>query len=249
MKLLKLWYFTSPWLLQQLIWVPTRLILIILGRIEIKGTENLKKVPHNAIFACNHSSEMDVFLLPGSLPFFSRFSPIFYTSRERAFYKYAGWRQAFYGGVFFNVWGAYPVKVDLHDYAKSLETHESIVREGGSLCIFPEGRTTQDGNIQEGKGGVAYLSHVTGRPIVPVRLGGTFRLSPRDFFLGRCALSISFGEPIYIASKSGVIPSAQEFKAQANAVMDKIKKLPTVAPVPAPVASPAPSPIRMPKAA
>lgn len=249
MRFLKLWYFTSPWILQQLIWVPTRLILIIFGHIKIKGIENLKKVPHNAIFACNHSSEMDVFLLPGSLPFLSRFSPIFYTSREQAFYKRASWRQRFYGGVFFNVWGAYPVKVGLHDYAKSLETHENIVREGGSLCIFPEGRTTQDGNIQQGKGGVAYLAYATGRPIIPVRLGGTFRLSPKDFFLGRRTLSVSFGEPLYVGSRSGITPSVAEFKAQANIVMDKIGALPTVAPVPAPAASPAASPIRVPKVA
>lgn len=226
MKSVKLWYFVSPWLLQQIIWVPTRLLLVLFGHVEIKGRENLKKVPHNAIFACNHSSEMDVFMVPGCLPFFSRFSPIFYTSREQAFYKRAGWRQRFYGGAFFNIWGAYAVKVGLHDYAKSLSPHELIIREGGSLCIFPEGRATPDGTIQQGKGGVAYLSYATGRPIVPVRIGGTFRLTPADLFSGRRKLSVSFGEPIWGIVKSSVVPSAEDFKAQANYVMDRIRALP-----------------------
>ncbi|MCX6715770.1 MAG: lysophospholipid acyltransferase family protein [Candidatus Taylorbacteria bacterium] len=251
MKFIKLWYFISPWLLQQLIWVPTRLLLIFCGHIEIKGLENLKKVPHNAIFACNHSSEMDVFLIPGSFPFFSRFSPMFYTSREQSFYQRAGWRQQFYGGVFFNCWGAYAVKVGLNDYAKSLASHIGIIREGGSLCIFPEGRTTQDGNLQPGKGGVAYLSYVTGRPIVPVRLGGTFRLSPKDFFLGRRRLSVSFGEPMYATSRIGVgvEPTFEEFKANAQIVMEKIKALPTVpvpVNIPAPASHPTSSPISSP---
>ena len=63
---MKLWYFISPWILQNLIWVPTRLLLLICGRVDITGRENLTKVPHNAIFACNHSSEADVFMVPGT---------------------------------------------------------------------------------------------------------------------------------------------------------------------------------------
>ncbi len=233
MRHLKLWYFISPWILQNLIWVPTRLLLIIFGRVDISGGENLKKVPANAIFACNHSSEMDVFMVPGTLRFLSRFSPIFYTSREQAFYKRAQWRQRFYGGLFFNIWGAYPVKIGLHDYAKSLERHEEIIKEGGSLCIFPEGRTTQDGNIQEGKGGMAYLSYATGRPIVPVRIGGTFRLSPADFFSFRRPLSVSFGEPVYAASLVSSNPTADDFKKVAAMVMETIKALPAAKTAPA----------------
>lgn len=223
---MKHWYFLSPLILQKLIWVPTRLLLLIFGHLEIRGLENLKGLGTNVIFACNHSSEMDVFLLPAGLPFFSRFSPIFYTSREQSFYERAGWRQKFYGGAFFNIWGAYAVKVGLHDYAKSLTTHVGIVNEGGNVCIFPEGRTTPDGNIQEGKGGVAYLSYATGRPIVPVRISGTFHLTPGAFFLGRRTLSVSFGQPVYGIARTEIEPSAAEFKAQANIVMDKIRSLP-----------------------
>jgi 1-acyl-sn-glycerol-3-phosphate acyltransferase len=153
---------------------------------------------------------------------------MFYTSREQAFYSRAGWRQRFYGGVFFKAWGAYPVYVGLHDYEKSMKNHLAIVRDGGNLCIFPEGKATRDGKIHEGKGGVAYLAYKTGRPIVPVHLGGTFQLTPGDFFRGRRKLSISYGEPIYMTDKPGAAAlTSDDFKAYANAVMDKIREMAT----------------------
>lgn len=222
---MKRWYFLSPLILQKIIWVPTRLLLRVCGHIEISGLENLAGLQTNAIFALNHASEMDVFLLPGCLPFFSRFSPIFYTSRERSFYANSGWRQNFYGGTFFKAWGAYPVTVGLHDYASSLKHHIRILRDGGNLCIFPEGRTTRDGEIQEAKGGVAHLSYASKRPIVPVRISGTFRVSPGAFFLGRTKLSITFGRPIYDIARIGEVPSYDEFKVLANQVMEEVKKL------------------------
>lgn len=219
------WYFLSPLILQKLIWVPTRLLLSWCGHISSQGFENLAKIKTNLIFACNHTSEMDVFFIPGILPFFSRFSPIFYTSRENKFYQNSGWRKHFYGGVFFKMLGAYPVKVGLHDYELSTKRHVQILNDGGNLCVFPEGRVTPDGMLQPAKGGVAYLAHKTGLPIVPVYLGGAFKLSPIRFFLGRGRLSISFGEPIHIAGQEGQSLSVEDYKTYARMVMEKIAAL------------------------
>lgn len=219
------WYFLSPLILQKLIWVPTRILLRTCGHIEIRGLENLATLEGNAIFALNHASEADVFLLPGSLPFFSRFSPIFYTSREKAFYKNSGWRQIFYGGIFFKAWGAYPVTVGLNDYDASLKNQIRILRDGGNLCIFPEGRTTKDGQIGEAKGGVAHLSYTAKKPIVPVRIDGTFRLSPLGFLAGGRKLAIMFGKPIYEVMNVPRIPAYFEFKEYADGMMEQIKAM------------------------
>ena len=152
---------------------------------------------------------MDPFFVPASLPFFSFFSPIFYTSRENKFYSNSGWRKYFYGGLFFKVWGAYPVHIGLRDYEKSLEHHLNILRAGGSLCIFPEGRTTPDGAIQPAKGGVAYLAYATGATIVPTRIRGVFRFSAKDFFLRRRHLSITYGKPMKFPTQFSVSPNTQ----------------------------------------
>ena len=222
---MKKWYFLSPLILQKLIWIPTRLILIFFGHLEIKGLENLKGIKGNAIFACNHSSEFDPILPPATLPFWSHFSPMFYVSRESRFYGGSGWRRYFYGGNFFKAWGAYQVFVGLNDYEKALVNQIRIVNDGGTLCIFPEGRTTPNGKILTAKGGVAYLAHVTKVPIIPLRLDGVFRLSVRDFLLRKRKLVVTFGKPICLAFPEGIPVPLEEFKKQSNIVMDIIKDM------------------------
>jgi 1-acyl-sn-glycerol-3-phosphate acyltransferase len=218
-------YFLSPLILQKIIWIPTNIILRFFGRLEIRDIENLKGLASPVMFACNHTSELDPFFVPASLGFFSTFSPIFYTSREKEFYVRCGWRKHFYGGTFFKAWGSYPVYVGLHDYEKSLQNHIQILRDKGSLYIFPEGRTTPDGSIQPAKGGVAYLAYTTGAVIVPVRIGGVFHLHLKDFLLRHCHLSITYGKPMRFQSSTNTEPSLDDFKVYANSVMSEVGKL------------------------
>lgn len=197
MKIMNL-YEISPLVLQKLIWIPTRLILWFFTHLEISGLDNLKGIKTNVIFACNHSSELDPFFVPASLPMFSRFSPIYYTSREKSFYSNSGWRQIFYGGLFFKTWGSYPVLVGLRDYEKSLATHVKIIKEGGNVCIFPEGGTTKDGLLRPAKGGLSYLAKTTRIPIVPVAIKGVFGMTMRDFLMRTRRIKVIFGKPVTI---------------------------------------------------
>lgn len=219
------WYFLSPWILQKMIWLPTRGALRFFGRAEINGLENIELIGSNAIFACNHASEIDALLLPSSIPFWSHFSPVFYITRGRKFYSNSGWRQHFYGGILFKMWGGFPAFTGLRDYEKALCHHVEIIEDGGSLCVFPEGGITPDGTVQEGKGGVAYLAYATKTPIIPVHFEGTFGMSVGDFFARRHRLRITFGKPIYVRDEPGLTISIKDCKIYANRVMDAIRKL------------------------
>ena len=219
------WYFFSPFLLQKFIWIPTRLILKTFGHLKVYGLENLRDIPKNAVFACNHTSELDPVLLPAALPFASRFAPIFYTSREKTFYDTSGWRRHFYGGWMFKMWGAYPVFVGLRDYEKAMAYQREIMKDGGNICVYPEGQITPDGRLQPAKGGVAYLAHAMNKPIVPVRINGAFKLSTADFFMGRGRLSVSFGRPLYVSAKENATLSVDDFKMYADFVMKKVGEL------------------------
>ncbi len=218
-------YLINLLILQKFPWVPVRLFLAFFSNFEVRGLENLKEIKGNAIFACNHASEIDIFLLPAAIPFWSHFSPMFYTSRESEFYGGSGWRRHFYGGLLFKMLGSYPVVVGLRDYKKALSNQIRIVNDGRNMCIFPEGRTTPNGIIQPAKGGIAYLSYLTKAPIVPVRFGGTFRFSVKDFFMRRIKLSVSFGKPIYLSSQNDSSIPIKECKDQANIVMNIIKNM------------------------
>ncbi len=212
-------YSISPLLLQKIIWIPTRLSLKFFGHLKITGLENLKDVKTNVIFACNHTSELDPFFVPASLGFFSRFSPTYYTSREKAFYVNSGWRQIFYGGLFFKIWGSYPVFPGLQDYEKGLANHIRITNDGGNVCIYPEGGVTKDGLIQPAKGGVAFLSERTGRPVVPVTINGLYKIRAKDIFLRRRHFSVHFGKPIYAKD---LLSAGNDYKSAANIVMKRV---------------------------
>lgn len=215
----KIRIFLPPYLLQNLIWILTRIIFKIFIGHYIHGIENLKGIK-KAIFATNHSSEIDPILIPASLSMFSRFSPTFYVSREKSFYTNSGWRKIIYGGLFFELWGAYKVYVGQNDFSKALNHHIDIINMGGSLCIFPEGKRTRDGNIHEGKGGVGYLFVRTHTPIVPVYIRGAFDLGFKNFFLRKNKVDIYFGHPIFPTEKHSV--DYAESKRIAQIVMEKI---------------------------
>lgn len=213
-----------PLILQTIVWIPTRIVLSIFLRLKISGTENLRNLGRSVIFAVNHSSELDPIVVPAALPLFSRFMPMFYTSREREFYGKTGFKAFFYGGFFFKIWGAYPVHVGIKNYAQSLKDHiEILERKKGSICIFPEGRKTKDGKMREARGGVAFLVGRTETPVVPVTINNIFGITAKDFFLRKKRVSIIFGKPMMKKEVfNPVSPSLAGYKQASQKIMRRI---------------------------
>ena len=153
--------------------------------------------------------------------------PIFYTSRERAFYVNAGWRKYFYGGFLFKIWGSHPVLAGLKDYEKSLGTHIEILQHGKSVMIFPEGGIPKmldvmggTGKVMENKaarGGVIYLAEKTRAPIVPVAISGAYRIGLGDIFSRKRTVTIEVGKPIPKINNG-------DYSAQAQTILDEIKQ-------------------------
>jgi 1-acyl-sn-glycerol-3-phosphate acyltransferase len=209
--------FLPPFILQKIVWIPTRLFLIFFAKLEVRGLENLEGLKRKVVFVSNHSSELDPILLPASLPFFSPLSPIFYTAREKEFYeRHTILKWLFYREWFFEIWGAHQIQVGKHDYAKSLRKHEEILNRGGSLLIFPEGEKTKDGNLLPVHGGATYLARVTGAPIIPLSIKGVFKIKTGDFFSGKAKIVLTFSAPM--------IPKTDDYKAEAQRVMDAVAR-------------------------
>jgi 1-acyl-sn-glycerol-3-phosphate acyltransferase len=223
-------YFHLALLSQKLIWIPTRLVLVGFGSLRVKGRENLASIRGPVIFAVNHSSEIDPFMVPASLPFFSRFSPLFYAVRDKSFYVNVGWRKHLFNGWFIKLWGGYSAAVGLRDYEKSLEQHMKILRNGGSFCVFPEGGITKDGKIRPAKGGISFLAHSAPSTIVPVAVSGVFGMSPIDFALRRRKITVHFGTPIpsgelYSKIEGNHTPGENVWKKEAEYIMHKVGEL------------------------
>jgi len=192
-------FVVSALILQTLIYLPLRFLLGFFGHLEVRGLENLNNLPQNKgiIFAPNHSSEIDPFLTPVSLPFLSRFMPLFYATREKSFYGESGFRQIFYGGLLFKLAGGQCVRAGLKDYEKSLANQILLLETGHNLCFFPEGKITKDGKIGEARGGIAYLAEKTGSVVIPVGIFGVHTLSLFDLIKRKRKIIVIFGTPIH----------------------------------------------------
>ena len=189
-------YQVIPSILQRIVWLPVRLGFKLFCHLEVSGLENVDE-ENNLIFASSHASELDPILIAVSLPLLSRHLPLFFTGQEKKFYKGMGWKRLIYGGRFFKAWGAYPVYVGLKNYEQALRHHIAIIRGGNSVCIFPTGKRTADGEPAKARGGVAFLAHKTQVPVVPVFIHGARGIMPQDFFLQRRKVSVIFGRPIH----------------------------------------------------
>ena len=227
---MKIIHYVSPWVLQTLIWVPTRILLRIFYAYDVKGLKHLsvlKDDGNGVIFAVNHTSEMDPILVPASLPFLSRFMPMFYVSREREFYKNSGWRQNIYGGLFFRLWGAHTAYAGMKNYDVALRYHIKILNMGRSLCIFPEGKKTSDGQIGDGKPGIGFLIHRTKSSVVPVRIVGLYKTEKKKGLFNRPKLKVVFGKPMlakdFYDNKNNI--TLDHYKQATKEIMDEIRKL------------------------
>lgn len=91
------------------------------------------------------------------------------------------------------------------------------LKEGDKLLMFPEGTRSKDGDMGEGKTGVAMLALRTGAPIVPVYIPAKkkwFRRTP-----------VVFGEPFYPQVESGKKGSAEDYERIAAELMSRIAAL------------------------
>lgn len=196
---------------------------------EVYGLEKLEAVKgKKTIFAINHNSEVDPIVFQFSLPFFSRFIPLYFVSLSKKYYPFRdyGIRSLIYGGLLFRLMGAYPIYKRMHDFEKALYHHLQILSKGYSVCIFPEGKKSLDGTIGKAKPGYIYLASKTKTPIFPVRIEGTFRLSFKDFLSRKRRVKVFFGDVVMPDKLPDVqgSTSRKELEEKAEEVMAILKQ-------------------------
>ena len=99
-------------------------------------------------------------------------------------------------GWMFRIWSAIPIPEDRPPTA-AMKAALRALRAGQSVAIFPEGKISLDGYLNEGHGGVGMLI-VKGRvPVIPVAILGTFEVLPKHrWWPRRHRVLVRFGEPI-----------------------------------------------------
>lgn len=140
-----------------LIWVYIKLF----HKFRCFGAE---KVPMRGpvIIVANHGSFIDPGLIAWNVK-----RPLFYMAKAELFKNPV---MAF----LLKLINTFPVKRTGADRAAMLHSIK-LLEQGKGLCLFPEGTRTLDGSMGTFKSGAAYLALVTGAPIVPVALFGTYK--------------------------------------------------------------------------
>jgi 1-acyl-sn-glycerol-3-phosphate acyltransferase len=187
---------------------------------KVDGIENLPK-DTAVVFATNHTSKLDPFLLCAGMPLGSRHLPVYFVSREKKFYTSGLIERIFYGGWFFKLLGSYPAYSGLKDYELSLREHVTLLNGGKSVCIYPEGGLSRNGHRRKSRGGVAFLASKTSSPVIPVHIDGIEDFTWKDFLFRRRKVTVAFGEPQYFKEQ----PLVEALKAFSQFIVGAIYTL------------------------
>jgi 1-acyl-sn-glycerol-3-phosphate acyltransferase len=144
----------------------TRPIARVVLSPRVIGLEHLDPVQGPMILAANHASHLDTGLLLSSLPVGLRHHTIVAAAADYFFDRH--WKAAFWS---FGL-GAIPMERSKVN-RRSADLAASLIGDGWSLIIFPEGGRSADGWGREFKGGASYLAKRCGVPVIPVHIRGT----------------------------------------------------------------------------
>lgn len=158
-----------------------RLIFRINGGLNVIGRDNVP-LEGGVILASNHISYLDPPLLASVLPR----RPTFIARKGLFGIPLLGWYIKHY---------AFPVDRE--------KTHPSTIKEavkrlkkGDLLAIFPEGRRSDTGKLQEGKRGVGIIAKLSSVVVVPALIKGSDKaLPPGARFLKRSKVTVIFDKP------------------------------------------------------
>jgi long-chain acyl-CoA synthetase len=194
--------------------------------IHVEGLEHLQSVHAPVIFAANHQSHMDTPVIMAALPRPWRyrvapamakefFEPHFHPERHSARQVLPN-RLAYYlAALFFN---AFPLPQREAGARETLRYIGELVSHGLSILIFPEGKRTDNGEINRFQAGVGMMASRLNVSIVPVRLEGLDRVLHKSWRMARPGhVSVKFGEPLAL--------QGQDYVALAKRVEDAVKNL------------------------
>lgn len=119
-------------------------------------------------------------------------------------------------GFIIKACGAFPIdreKADINAVKKAL----SILKSGGTMLMFPEGKRVKSGDSTAAKSGMVMFSHKTGASIIPVGVRSDFKLFSK--------LRITYGKPISLSQYEGKKLSSEEMADIAANILSEIKAL------------------------
>jgi len=191
-------------------------ILFTLSRsfqvVEVEGYDLKEFGGGPVIFIANHQSHLDAPDIIKALPRKVRAKTSVAAAKD---YIFGNRATGLLARVAFN---AFPF--DRHgNIDESLTNVGKFLDKGNSVLIFPEGKRTRTGEIQDFKHAIGVIAPEMNVPIVPIKISGNYDILPRKHCIPkRGKTTIKIGEPLKFDENSSYLSIAKELN-------EAIKKL------------------------
>lgn len=181
---------------------------------EVKGLENLPKT--NFILVSNHQSYLDI-IIDSYLCVPRRFH---FIGQIEGFKIPLRWLIA----ALYFLSGVIPLnRKDEESRAGVVKSAIEVLKKGDILIIYPEGARSRNGQIQEGKAGVARIFLKTGVPVLPAAIKGTFDLlPPKGKLKVKRIVKINIGKPLYFKEE---FEKAKRIEESSNGYKEILQKI------------------------
>ena len=181
---------------------------------EIKGLENVPK--RNFILASNHQSYLDLYIVAG----------ICAPKRFHFIGQIDSWKgiAGFFLKLYYKMNGVIPLDRKSEESRRiAVQKAIAVLKKDEILIMYPEGKRSPDGKLQEGKLGVAKIFLKTGAPILPVGINGTFNLWPPHGKLKiKKVIEINIGKPLYFEKE---LKESKNIKEESEEYQELLKKI------------------------
>ena len=190
-----------------------KLGLILWNRIRVRGVEHIPN-EGGVLMASNHTSYLD----PPVVGVGYRGRPIHFMARDTL------WNSKF-GTWWMTQVGCIPVSRGTGDI-KALKVTIRMLKEGKAVSMFPEGTRSENGELQEAKGGIGFIIEKSGCVVVPAYIDGTYKSHPKGTkFIKPTKVTITYGKPITQEDFQALGTGREAYQKHADLIMQRIADL------------------------
>jgi len=195
------------------------LFLKVFTRLEIHGAEHLAELKKPFIVVSNHESHLDPQLVGVALLRKPELFPLRYMAKNPLFYI---------PGLNVLIWllGAFMAHKK-RGIERALRTPLQILKNGGAVIMFPEGRMViERPKLGEGRRGAAMLALMTDAALLPLSIHTPHDMPPiLPLSIRRERIVIRIGEPFYLNNVDYPDLSDENTRKATQVIMQKIADL------------------------
>ncbi|MFN8000575.1 MAG: AMP-binding protein [Acidobacteriota bacterium] len=172
---------------------------------RVRGQQRLRDLRGPVLFIANHISMVDPAMILFALPGYYRrhLAVAMAGERLRALQQRkdgANWLSRLFDPLKYllvvTVFNVFPLP-QKSGFRRSFAYAGEAVERGYSVLVFPEGRTTDDGEMKPFMSGIGLLAENLGLTVVPMKIAGLFDLTAqRRYFSRPGTVTITFGAPV-----------------------------------------------------